>query len=211
MSVPIPTPIYHITHVDNLGRILSVRKLSCCAHLRTSSIVYRDVANAEIQGRRESTPVRAGPGGMLHDYVPFYFAPRSPMLYKIHKDQALYADGQRAMIPLVAIVQHVYPSRPCVFTDGHAIMALSEFFEDLAALDRVDWPVMAGRYWNDTQEAPDRKRRRQAEFLIHKELPWALITEIGVADQRIAAQVSAVLTGGESHRPAVSVRPDWYF
>lgn len=64
-------------------------------------------------------------------------------------------------------------------------MSLSEYFTGLPELNRVDWPLMQETYWNDTQQDPDRKRRRQAEFLVYKYLPWELITEIVVFNCRI--------------------------
>ena len=38
---------------------------------------YQDVANVNVQDKREHKIVPISPGGNLHDYVPFYFAPRS--------------------------------------------------------------------------------------------------------------------------------------
>ena len=52
-----------------------------------------------------------------------------------------------------------------VFTDGHGIMELSEFYDDLSKLTEIDWDIMKEKYWRDTYEDPDRKRRRQAELL----------------------------------------------
>lgn len=45
---------------------------------------------------------------------------------------------------------------------------------------------MGERYWNDTPEDGDRKRRRQAEFLVYTSLPWRLIEEIGVISRKAA-------------------------
>lgn len=35
----------------------------------------------------------------------------------------------------------------------------------LADLERLDWNAIRSRHWADTPEDPDRKRRKQAEFL----------------------------------------------
>ncbi len=90
------------------------------------------------------------------------------------------------VIHLVSSAEAVYASnQPSVFTNGHAIMTLSEFFTNLADLKEIDWDVMASRYWNDTQAHPGRKRRRQAEFLVYKFFPWSLVTEIGVLNRKV--------------------------
>lgn len=132
------------------------------------------------------------------------------MLCKIHKDRALYPEGQTNVAHLVACAQSVHTARPCVFTDGHAIMGFTQFFQDLVHLDRIDWPLMGARYWADTQEDGDRKRRRQAEFLVYQHCPWELITEVAVLNRRVEERVVQLLEL-LTHRPPVRVRPNWYY
>lgn len=76
--------LYHITHIDNLAAILQQGCLHCHRHLARLRFHPVNIAYQSIQDRRASTFVHCGPGGVLHDYVPFYFAPRSPMLYALH-------------------------------------------------------------------------------------------------------------------------------
>jgi hypothetical protein len=52
---------------------------------------------------------------------------------------------------------------------------------------------MESRYWNDTNENNDRKRRRQAEFLVRNFFPGQLITEIGVINSIIKSQAEKIL------------------
>jgi len=149
---------------------------------------------------------------MLHDYVPFYFAPRSPMLCAIWYGMVEgYTEGQQSIIHLVSTVQAVHlDGRLFVFTDGHGIMAFTDFFNDLSDLNAVDWEVMHAHYWADTPADNDRKRRRQAEFLVHKFFPWRLITEIGVMNQNMRQQVEDILVH-TTHRPIVTVQRGWYY
>ncbi len=68
-----------------------------------------------------------------------------------------YSEGQATVVHLVSSAQRVHAAGlEFVFTDGHAIMAISDFFQDLRDLDRVDWKVMQARYWADTQADADR-------------------------------------------------------
>ena len=98
-------------------------------------------AYTKLQERRARHRVLAGPGGVLHDYVPFYFGARSPMLFANHKNQVpSNPDGQRAMIYLVSTAEAVASqSQHWVFTDGHAIITWTRFFDELNALHHVDW------------------------------------------------------------------------
>lgn len=165
--VPNPTFIYHITSIENLSSILRNDGLVCNNQLNKSGSSFVNIAYEQIQSRRLGKQVPLPPYGILHDYVPFYFAPRSPMLYTINQGNVTqYQDGQKQIIYLVSTVQQVLSEEiPFVFTDGHAIMSYSEFFNDPVDLKQIDWGIMSSRYWNDTTEYPDRKRKRQAEFL----------------------------------------------
>lgn len=134
------------------------------------------------------------------------------MLYAIHRGYVDgYEEGQDPLIHLVTTAQAA-DAGGCgwVFTDGHATMGFTEFFDDLTALNEVDWGVMGSRYWYDTPDYPDRKRRRQAEFLIKDRCPWELTTEIGVMNSRTKSLVKETLeTCG--HRPLVRVQKQWYY
>ncbi len=206
------TPIYHITHLRNLGSILEEGGLWCDGIADDRGLADIDIAHAHIKARRQRTKVPAGPGGCLADYVPFYFAPRSPMLYAIHTGAvAGYSGGQASVLHLVTSAEAVAQrGLDYVFTDGHAVMALSDFFDDLRDLDAIDWQIMRERFWADTDEDPDRKRRRQAEFLVREFLPWDLITDIAVLERDIADQVQQLLSGHD-HRPEVRVHRRWYY
>ena len=77
-------------------------------------------------------------------------------------------------------------------------------FADLA------WDVIRSRQWADTADDNDRKRRKQAEFLVHNAVPWNAVSRIGVIDATIADTVHALLAGAP-HQPAVDVHRDWYY
>ena len=211
MPVPERVWLYHITHIDNLPGI--IRAGGLLAHNGVDE-TYTDIAHQTIQVRRNQTPVRCPPGGVLHDYVPFYFCRRSPMLYAIHKDNINgYSGGQQSIVYLVSELARVQQAGlTFVFTDGHAIMQFSEFYNNVADLDKIDWPLMQARIWTDTNEDPDRKRRRQAEFLLHRQCPWPLIAGIGVFDETMKLRVESMLESLKpEHLPRVKVLRDWYY
>ncbi len=170
------------------------------------------IAHEHIKNRRAKRPVPTCEGGTLADYVPFYFAPRSPMLYAINGGYVEgYDGGQRPILHLVASVEAISEAgSPFTFTDGHADIFYSEYFDELDDLDKIDWDIMEERYWRDTAEDGDRKRRRQAEFLVHQFLPWNQIVEIGVINIDMAAEVTGIIEVAD-HKPNVVVRRGWYY
>lgn len=206
------TDIYHITHVQNLESIIRFGGLFCdrvAAEQRLQSI---GIAHSHIKERRSRRRVPTSRRGTLADYVPFYFAPRSPMLYSIHGGYVeQFRDGQGRVLHLVSNAEAVQAAgRAFTFTEGHGVIAYSQFYEDLADLEKVDWAVMRSTWWNDTVEDMDRKRRRQAEFLVYEFFPWSLVWKIGVMDNGMVHKVNRILEGA-THRPQVAVERSWYY
>lgn len=205
------TPILHITHVDNLAGIVTQGGLHCINALGAQRPAM-SIAHANIQAARNQTRVPVGPGGTVHDYVPFYLGERSPMLYANHRGAVeSNVGGQRSIIYLVSSAEAVAALR-CgfVFTDGHAIMSVTQFFDQLSRLSAVDWVAVHARDWRDTIADPDLKRRKQAEFLVHRFAPLALFTEIVVLNAAIQQHTQEVLARAGVQLP-VHVRPAWYY
>ncbi len=212
--VPKSPKIYHITHVENLGTIVDDvlwsdaervrRKLECTA-----------VGMNEIKRRRlEELDVDCHPGTRVGHYAPFYFCPRSIMLYLLHRGNApglTYQGGQRPLIhlqaDLYAVVQWAdAESRRWAFTNVNAGAYYAQFFNNRARLDQLNWEAIAATNWRD----PDMKEGKQAEFLIEEYFPWELVELIGVIDGEVAEQVQNAITQAD-HQPEVVVKPDWYY
>lgn len=210
-----PKFIYHITHINNLESIVKAGGLLACNAMYEAKAEYTNIAYDGIQDRRARTSVPCSVGGVLHDYVPFYFAPRSPMLCAINNKGKVkgYSEGQTPIIYLVSEVEKIADSNlHFAFTDGHAAMAFTDFFDNLEYLDEaIDWEVMESRYWFDTDEDNDRKRKRQAEFLVYNFFPWQLVTEIGVKNYPIKTEVDKTLEKNTTHQPSVKTRTAWYY
>ncbi len=210
--VPNPTYIYHLTHIQNLRSILVKKGLYAFSSLQNSVSSYTNIAYANVQDKRSQKAVPVEPGGVLHDYVPFYFAPRSPMLYTLHHGNVPgYSDGQEPLVYLVSSVQTVLDNEGrYAFTDGHGIIAYTKYFNDESNLDQIDWALMKATFWKDTEQDLDRKRRRQAEFLVHTFFPWNWIIGIATYNKSTRDTVTDILHS-EEHQPSVQCRNKWYF
>jgi hypothetical protein len=87
---------------------------------------------------------------------------------------------------------------------------ISRFANDLKWLgEMVDWRVMESTVWHNTPEDPDRKRRRQAEFLVYRFLPLEAVETIAVYDLDMRRQVQSYL--GDPYQIDVVVRRAWYY
>ena len=211
MPPPANPKIYHIVHVDNLASIVREGSLwpdAVMARRRGAAVI----GNESIKADRLRLAVGCHPRTCVGDYVPFYFCPRSVMLYVIFRGNhpnLAYRDGQGPVIHLMADMKEAVGwaagvNRKWAFTDINAANRAADFHDDLASLDRLDWDAIGARQWMRCRD------HKMAEFLMHEGFPWGLVRGIGVHSEPVGARVVAILAGAR-HRPPVRVRPDWYY
>lgn len=213
MPVPDQPKIYHIVHVDNLASICGDGCL-----WSDSVMIQRQggtvIGMGSIKQRRLALPVSCHPQTFVGEYVPFYFCPRSIMLFVIHcanHPELAYRGGQQPIIHLQADLSQVVQwaeanGRRWAFSLSNAGAVYTQFRSELAQLDEINWDAVAAR---DFRPA-DVKEAKQAEFLVQQSFPWHLVERIGVHSQGIAQRVYAAMNGA-GHRPSVEIRREWYY
>ncbi|MBF0290380.1 MAG: DUF4433 domain-containing protein [SAR324 cluster bacterium] len=212
METPNPTKIYRLIHLENLSAYLERNGIHAPNTTPNDGLLYKTIHNEEIQQTRHERRIPCGPQGVVHDYVPFYLGPLSPMLLQLHTGKVEgYEEGQKPLIYLVSTAQKIVEENlKYVFSDGHGIAIFTKWFDDLADLGKLDWPTIYAKYWADTLEDMDRQRRKQAEFLIHQFCPWSAIIGIGVINSEMVEEVEIVLKQYNADVP-VKVTRSWYY
>ncbi len=215
MSPPPTQPLlYHITHIDNLPSIVSDGDLMSDATMISRGGPSVIIGMSEIKKRRLALPVPCHHGTRVGDYVPFFFCPRSVMLYLIyrgnHPDLA-FRGGQGEIVHLEANLHSVVAwansvNRPWAFSLSNAGAYYTEFDCSVSGLDRLDWAAIA----NPDFQAPDVKEAKQAEFLVHTSFPWPLVTRIGSYSREVQAAARKAIESA-SHKPALALMRDWYY
>lgn len=203
----------HFTHFRNLPGILAAGCLRADNQVDRRSALAVEAADLEIKSSRRTIRIGLAPFGCVADYVPFYFAPRSPMLYKLAKGSVpTYTGGQDPLIYLVSTVGAITGAGlRWLFSDGNCAANVTQICDDLELLDSVvDWQVMKTRIWKNTAEDPDRMRRRMAEFLVHGSVPLSCMAGIAVRTKGMKEQVESLLAASRVRLP-VRVRSGWYF
>ena len=206
--------IYHITHEENLPGIIKAEGLRSDAAMMEKSLRVANIGMSAIKERRLRLQVRCHPGDHVGEYVPFYFCPRSIMLFMIYRNNhpdLVYRGGQDPIVHLEADLQEVVEwadtqSQHWAFTLSNAGAAYTEFRRDLSQLGEVDWEGVAAEDFRN----PQIKEGKQAEFLVREFFPWHLIRRIGVVNEAIKTHVLEILKNAV-HRPTVEVRREWYF
>jgi len=225
IPVPVPSPlrIFHITAIPNLASITKSKMLHSNGVLQKKKIAHANIAYQGAQGKWATKLVAKPPGGVIHDYVPFYFAPRSPMLMAVNGGRVVGCPHrQEDIVHLVTTVEAIAAAGlPYVFYDYNATLNYATCYSHLRDLDKIDWelfieaPRLDGycQFWfngTDKLRYIRRMETRQAEFLVHASVPLNLIETIGVYSASKAAEVTAILdeVGVELQ---VEVKPAWYF
>lgn len=214
MPAPAHPKIFHITHMDNLPSILADGGLISDAALIARNAGVATIGMTSIKQRRLTLPVRCHSGDHVGDCVPFYFCPRSIMLYIIHcanHAELAYRGGQEPIVHLEFDLREVAArattdQRRWSFTLSNAGASYAEFRAHLDELDEINWDAVDSADFRTSAV----KEGKQAEFLVHSFVPWDLVRRIGVRNQAIAARVREVISGG-AHRPPVDVLPQWYY
>ncbi len=213
MPRPIPTVVCHFTHIDNLPSIVG-NGLRPDSEVTVGSALQQEAGEPRIKAARRRRQVTIEPGGVVADYVPFYFKSRSPMMYSLSKGNVPSFGGDtHDLAYLLTDVETLLAAGLTVrFTDRNAKLAVAKFstsIDDLNTL--IDWAVMDAKFWSNTDEDPDRVERRMAECLVHGGVPWSAITRVAVFDSDRARRVQTILDSLGGEQPPVAVVPSAYF
>lgn len=201
--------IWRIVHRDNLPWILD--NGLHCANSDVQAPQYVNIGNADLIDKRRSRHVPIAPGGVLADYVPFYFTPFSVMMKNIHSGWSVQ---QRSNDEIVILVSSLYRVEqlglPFVFTNAHAYPDWTNYYSDLASLGEIDWPILQRRDFKRDPDDPRKMERYQAEALIHHHLPitglLGIMCYTDAMKERIEQDVAA-----RGLTLSVHARPGWYF
>jgi len=214
-TVPSKPKIYHIMHLNNLSKIIHAGGLWSDAKRIELSLECDVVGMSHIKQRRlHEIKVNCHPGTFVGEFVPFYFCPRSVMLYILHMGNhhdIEYKEGQGPIVHLEADLHNVInwanqKGLRWAFSNCNAGARYVQFFNSIHQLHQVNWTAIASTDFRDAKI----KEGKQAEFLIHEFFPWNLVDRIGVIDEKKQNDVTSVV-GNANHQPMVEVKQAWYY
>jgi hypothetical protein len=172
----------------------------------------------DIKERRLRLPIDCRPGLHVGDCVPFYFCPRSVMLFLLHlgnHPNVTYRGGQAPIVHLesdlyAAVAWAERNGRQWAFTLSNAGASYFENRCHLEQLSDINWEAVQTNKWSGLGISGLIKEGKQAEFLLERSFPWFLVERIGVLGQGTAQQVANVIRQA-AHRPRLEIKPDWYY
>ncbi len=213
--------IYHIVHIERFKSILEDGCLFCDEKMQQHKPVGPVIGINNIKSRRLAKKLISIPDITVGQCVPFYFCPRSVMLYVIscqNNPDLYYKNGQDDIIHLVFNLKKVldwankHNLKVC-FTTSNAGSNYFEDYSDFSMLQaKVDWESVNATRWAGDNIERHVKENKQAEFLIEKCLDISLVEEIGVYNLQNYTKVTNMLNATNSkNNPNVIVKQEWYY
>ncbi len=202
---------YRITHLDNLPLLLENGIVN--KHHPNANKSYIEIGNPEIIDVRSVSLVKIDGYGMIGDYVPFYFTPKSIMLYNIitgYWHPKVPKRDKSEILVIRCLIERLATLPRSFFTDGQGNDMTSEHYNDLDKLDAIDWQCIQNSNFTKSDGDFDRPRRYQAEFLVHREVPLNSIESLNVVNQQAADFVNKILNENNINM-AVNIRPQYFF
>ena len=217
MEQPERPKLYHIVHLDRLKSIVDDGHLFCDSKIGQGAVLGTSIGMPKLKRRRSEKKLNSYPDVCVGDCVPFYFCPRSVMLYVIevnrHKktdyEQMAYKGGQEKIVHLQADLFRVVEwaeqqNFRWVFTPTNATARDAEDYNDVKFLHKLDWGAVQARVWKEFRAA------KQAEFLMEQKFDVCLIDKVGVFSPDVQREAQKVLSGHQL-QACVRVEKTWYY
>ncbi len=202
--------IFRITHLKNIPWILS-HGMHCASAMKPDP-EFVAIGNPELIERRARRKVPVAPGGNLSDYVPFYFTPRSPMLYNIKTGwNGLQQVSMSDIVVLSTSMQKVMASGVEVLVaDRHAYLKAAQFSSGSAGLGQLDWNRLRTSDFTKDHENPEPFERYQAEALVHLHLSIETIERIVCYGPEQESSLHDIVQSAATS-VNVEVHREWFF
>ena len=207
------TFIFRIIHIDNLDYILQQNKLTTYGNADADPN-YVGIGEGELINLRTNHTITTSNSGIEYcpscDFLPFYFASKSVMLYRIKTGWNVAKVEQEKIIYFVYKLSEIIENVNYLFTDGHGYARITQWFDNIQYIDQLNGVDITRKWWNNTEEDGDRERRKQAEFWIENEIPLNLAKGIAVYNDN-ALHLAQELCTKHGRTIEIKVKPEYYY
>lgn len=165
---------FRMVHINNVPYIMKNGIIHHDSPLADPS--YITIGDNEVIRKRKQETYN---GLNLDGYIPFYFGPRTPMLYVIQygKNGVLKRSAEELVYCVIRLQDIMDSHLSGCFTDGHAMSEITNIYDitELANIDKyVNVADVFEKYWRDENDL-DLKRRKEAELLVKENIPSKFI------------------------------------
>ena len=200
---------FRLVHIDNIPHILEYGLVRSGSPNVNPN--YVPIGDQLVIEKRRNRLLESSSWKKIGDFIPFYFGPRSPMLYVIQHgyNGVKRIEAEKIVYCVIRLEDIIGDGIECYFTDGHVLNGLTQVFPGtlLESVDEyVQYDEVFAYRWDD-DEYLDLKRRKEAELLLKNDLPVQYIK--GFVVYNLEAKQSLTSLGVEENM--VVVRPNYYF
>lgn len=198
---------FRIVHIDNVEHIAKYGITKRNSANRNNN--YVSIGDAAVIRTREQKCFIENKS--IVEYIPFYFGPRSVMLYVIQSgyNSVEKVEPQDIVYCVVKLETIISNNVSCVFTDGHALNKITKQYPgtELINIDKIiRYDDVYARNWIDENDL-DKKRRKEAELLVEQDIPVDYIAGYVVYNQ--TAKDKLLKIGIQSEK--IVIKPQYYF
>lgn len=197
---------FRITHINNISHIAKCGIVKATSPLHDKN--YQPIGDSQVINLRKGKVIN---GYHIGDYIPFYFGPRSPMLYVIQHgyNGVQHVEPEKIVYCVIKLDDLIADGIECLFTDGHALSFLTSFYtkDYLVNINSiVNYKDVYSSQWN-LEGDRDLKRRKEAELLIKDDLPAKYIKGYVVYNEK----AKQTLIGKGIIGNLIEVKSNYYF
>jgi hypothetical protein len=199
---------YHITHFDNLDSIIE-HGLLCTTQKIKKGISHKNIAESGIQSRRESTIIPGTNNLTVHDFVPFYFAKRTPMQLAVINKKNI---DQELMIYIAVPISIIQKRSGSLFTDASAntdIMPRFYLYDESHLLDNLNWDMIEAKKWSYPNDKD--RHEKMAELLIPNQLQLGEASHIVTWNDSTSNLIKEKFKYKNTPHPQIVFDSDHYF
>ena len=199
--------LFRMTHIENIPHILQYGITHSSS--KNANTGFVPIGDNSIINTRNNFLLNNGK--RLGEYIPFYFGARTPMLYVIQKgfNLVIPTPAENIVYCLSSVQKIMEQNADFVFTNGHAVDGFSAQYtvSDIINIDEIiDWNAVKAKYWKDENDL-DRKRRKEAEFLVLGDIDKKAILGYVVFNDN--AKKKMIDFGLEENQ--IHINPNYYF
>lgn len=202
---------FRIVHIDNIPYILENGIVNTAKSTKKDDSYISIGDESLIEMRRNQNIIHTE--SCIGDYIPFYFGPRTPMLYTIqHGYNGVRKCDATNLVYLVLKISDIIKSGfQGYFTDGHARNICSHTYEidKLNQLNElVHYENVYRPYWSTKEDnRGEYKRLKSAELLIENNIPTTMIAGYVVYDK--TARDKLISFGIDNNK--IIIKKEYYF
>lgn len=193
--------LYHMTHISNLASIIKYGLLSHNVAHRLN-LIQSDISDPDVQSIRASLKDKIY-NRSLHEYVPLYFSPRNPMLYRRKEIQE--------DIVILGLDPNLLFESKIVISDGNAASGETLFYASTESLHELKWEIVRAKFWNNLE---DGRRVKCAEVLVPNNITPDKILRVFCYSNKHRETIISAKQGTPIKglvKPDMYFKPDLYF